>query len=69
MCLNQRNLPFPYVQIRGVIVNTCVFFVPEVNGEVSGMGLAKQGETCYQNCFDAHVNCCYVVLSWVSKHL
>lgn len=66
MFLNQRNPPFPYVQIRTVIVNTSVFLVSEVNGEVSGMGVAKQGEACYQNCSDAHIRSYYTGLSWVS---
>lgn len=55
ICLNQRNPPFPYVQICAVIIYTCVFLVSEVNGEMSGVRVAKQGEPCYQKRFDMHI--------------
>lgn len=67
ICLNQRNSPFPYVQIRAVIVKTCVCLVSEVNRKLSRMGVAKQGETCYQDCFDAHIRSCHLGDFWLNR--
>lgn len=69
ICLNPGSPPFPYVQICAVIIYTCVFLVSEVNGEMSGMGVAKQGEPCYQKRFDVHIRSFLLGLSWVSKQL
>lgn len=69
MYLDQRNPPFPHVQIRAVIVNTCVFLVSEVNGEVPRMGMAKQGKTCYENRLDTHIESCHIGLSWVNEQM
>lgn len=68
-CLNQQNSPLPRVQIRAVIVDTCVFLVSQINGDIRGTDMAEQGETCYQDCFNMHIGRCRVDSSWASTEL